>query len=275
MNLLLSANFMRLRKSRAFWVSMAVMAGAGLFEAAAGYFGARGAGMDLSLDSRYLIFALVVGVVLSAFVSLFVGAEYSDGAIRRKVMAGHPRGIIYLANLLTCALAGVLLCLGYILPVLAAGVPLLGWFRLPPGAVAWFTFCAFVMTAALAAFFVLIAMLNQNKAVSAVVCIFLAYFLLFLGIYLHSRLAEPEMMPAREYVENGQIMYQAAYPNPGYVQGVKRTVYTCLRALPGCQAVWLAASAEGCPWQLPLASVLAAAVSAGAGIVLFRRKDLK
>ena len=52
-----------------------------------------------------------------------------------------------------------------------------------------------------------------------IICIFLAYILLFLGIYLNSRLTEPEMIPAREYVENGQIFVQEARPNPGYVRG--------------------------------------------------------
>lgn len=272
---LLSANLLRLRKSRAFWTALAVMAGIGVFEVTVGYCAARDMGAAVSLDSRYLLFALVVGVVLSAFCPLFVGAEYSDGTIRNKVLAGHPRTAIYLADLLTCVLAGVLLCLGYILPALAEGVPLLGWFRLEPEAVAWFTLCAFAMTVALAALFTLVSMLCQNKAVAAVACIFLAYFLLFLGIYLNSRLAEPEMIPAREYVENGRITYQKAFPNPGYVQGVKRTVYQCLYALPGCQAVWLAARADACPWQLPLASLLAAAVTTAAGLALFRRKDLK
>lgn len=275
MGLLLSANFLRLWKSKAFWVSMAVMAGVGIFEVTAGYFSARDMGMDLPLENRYLLFALITGVVLSAFVSLFVGAEYSDGTIRCKILAGHSRGAIYLANLLTCAAAGVLLCLGYILPLMAVGVPLMGFFQMELSAILWFTLCVFVMIAALATIFVLVVMLNQNKAVSAIVCIFLAYFLLFLGIFFNSRLTEPEMIPAREYVEDGQIMYQEAYPNPGYVQGAKRAVYTGLYALPGCQAVWLAAEADACPWPLPLVSLLTAAVSAGVGTALFRRKDLR
>ena len=149
-----------------------------------------------------------------------------------------------------------------------------------PGAEVWaairFTAFAFVMIAALGAIFTLVSLLQENRAVSAVVCIFLAYFLLFLGIYLHARLTEPAMMPAQEYVENGEIFCQAAYPNPGYVQGLQRAVYTGLCALPGCQAVWLAATAAAaCPWQLLLASLLAAAAVTGAGLVLFRRKDLK
>lgn len=275
MNLLLSANFLRLWKGTAFWVSMAVMAGIGVFEATAGYLSARGMGITLSLDNRYVIFALVAGVVLSAFCSLFIGVEHSGGTIRNKIMAGHSRTAIYLANLITCAAVGVLLCVGYIVPLLAEGIPLLGWFQLELGAVLWFTFCVFLMTAALAGLFTLVSMLNQNRAVTAIICIFLAYILLFLGIYLNSRLTEPEMIPAREYVENGQIFVQEARPNPGYVRGPWRTVCGLLYLLPGCQAVQLVTTMEACPWYLPLASLCALAASAGIGLSLFRKMDLK
>ena len=121
----------------------------------------------------------------------------------------------------------------------------------------------------------MIAMLNQNKAVVAIICIFLAYFLLFLGIYLNSRLTEQAVIPAREYIENGQIMVREAMPNPAYVQGVKRTIFECLYDLPGCQAVQLLATSDACPVRLPLVSLLGGAVSTVVGIACFRKKDLK
>ena len=131
------------------------------------------------------------------------------------------------------------------------------------------------MTASLCAVFTMAALLNQNKAVVAIVCIFLAYFLLFLGIYLNSRLTEQAVIPAREYIENGQILVREAMPNPAYVQGLKRTIFEALYDLPGCQAVQLIAAAEARPIRLPLVSLGAAAASTAAGLALFRRKDLK
>ena len=131
------------------------------------------------------------------------------------------------------------------------------------------------MTASLCAIFTMAALLNQNKAVVAIICIFLAYFLLFLGIYLNSRLTEQAIIPAQEYIENGQILVREAMPNPSYVQGIKRTIFEVLYNLPGCQAVQLIAAAEACPIRLPLVSLGTAAVSTAAGLVLFRRKDLK
>lgn len=279
---LLSANLLRLRRSRSFWVCLAVMAGAGVFEAAAGWWAMmdfRVAGVEdavVSLDSRYFIFPFLSGILLSPFCALFVGAEHSDGTMRSKLTAGHSRMAVYLSNLVVCVITGILLCLGYIIAVLMVGFPLLGPMRTPLSAMLWYTFCAVAATCALAALFTMIAMLCQNKAVTAVVCIFLAYFLLFLGIFLNIRLEEPEMYPPYEYIRDGQIVTAQAEPNPTYVRGVKRTVYQFLFDLPGCQVVQLGASIDnGAPLRLPLCSLTVIVLSAGVGIVLFRKKDLK
>ena len=84
-NLLLRAGFRRLWRSAAFWGAVGVMFAAAVFELAVSY-PVRQAGL---LDNRYMIFALLSGVVLSAFCSLFTGAEYSDGTMRNKIVIGH------------------------------------------------------------------------------------------------------------------------------------------------------------------------------------------
>lgn len=279
---LLSAGFLRLRRSRSFWVCLGIMAGAGVFEAAAGWWAMmdfRASGLPdavITLDSRYFIFPFLSGILMSAFCALFVGAEYSDGAIRNKLMAGYSRGTVYLSNLILCVTAGVLLCLGYIAAVLAVGFPLLGPLHTPMPLILWYTCCSAATTAALTALFTMLAMLCQNKAVTAVTCIFLAYFLLFLGIYLNSRLEEPEVYPPHEYIQDGQIVMAEAHPNPSYVRGAKRAAYQFFYDLPGCQVVQLAASIDsGAPPRLPLFSLAVILLSTGAGVALFRKKDLK
>ena len=209
---LLAAGLFRLWRSKSFYATLAVMAAVGAIEPILGYTAmldlAAGGAADafISLDSRYLLFPFLSGILLSVFCALFVGAEHSDGAMRNKLAAGHRRGTVYLSNLILCVTAGILLCLGYIAAVLAVGIPLLGPLRIPLPLTLWYTFCSVIMTCALAAVFTLAAMLCQNKAVTAVACISLAYFLLFLGIFLNSRLVEPEIQPERQYVEEGQIV---------------------------------------------------------------------
>jgi len=271
---LIHAGFFRLWRSAAFWTAAGVMFAIGVFELAVSS-QPRLQSAEGILDNRYMIFVLLSGVVLSAFCSLFIGSEYSSGTMRNKIIAGHSRTAVYLSTLAVCTAAGVLVCCGYILPVVAVGVPLLGPFTMSVPVLLWFTLCGFIMTAALCAVFTMIAMLNRNKAAVAVICIFLAYFLLFLGMYLNTRLAEQPIIPAREYVENGQIMVREAMPNPEYVQGVKRTVFAFLYDLPGCQAVQLIALAEACPVRLPLVSLGFGIACTGAGLALFERKDLK
>lgn len=271
---LLSANFLRLRKSRALWIAVAVMAAACGFELVVGYTAAR-QGADVTLDSRYAIVVLISGVVCSAFCAVFVGTEYSDGTLRNKITAGHKRWEICLANLVTSAAAGVLICLGYVVPAVAAGIPLLGSFQLELPVLLHFTLCTLFMTACLCAVFTIISLLEPNKTAAAIICIFLAYFLLFLGIYLNAQLAEPRVIPPREYIQDGQILLQQAMPNPAYVEGAKRIIFETLYHLPGCQAVKLAAEIEECSWYPPLVSLLFTAVFSAAGMFLFQRKDLK
>ena len=272
---LLSAHFFRLWRSRAFWAAMAVMAAAGVFEVTVGYLSARNLGEALSLDSRYIIFVLLSGIVLAAWTSLFLGAEHSQGGLRRKLAAGHTRQAVYAAGLLTAMAAGTLLCLGYIAPVLALGFPLLGNFHMGAWAVWSFTLRAVLMTAALAAVFTMSATLYANRAACAVLNLTLAYFLVFLGIFLHSRLSEPAVTPAFEYILNGRIVLQEAQANPAYTGGLRRTVYALLFDLPGCQAVQLAAHAAEPLWRPAAASLAVMASSTAAGLAAFRRKDLK
>ena len=56
------------------------------------------------LDAIFFVYAMLIGLVLSVFLPLFFGSEYSDGTIRNKLAAGHPRLSVYLANLITAVL---------------------------------------------------------------------------------------------------------------------------------------------------------------------------
>lgn len=275
MSRLLSANFMRLRCSKVFWICTAVMAG---FAAVMQWFNYRdmGEGVDIVLESDLLVFVPLVGIVAAAFVGLFTGTEYSDGTIRNKVVIGHRRLDIYLSNLITAAAAGAVMCAAYLALYSLIGVAVIGAFTTALKEILIQILCVMVLSAALSAIFTLLAMNNQNKAVSAVICMLLALGLLFAGSYVNGRLEEPEYMGGYYMDESGTLREAEQEKNPRYLEGTERKIYQFLYDfLPGGQQIQLGSGGAPQPWKLMGYSVIITVVTTAAGVLIFRKKDLR
>ena len=208
MRKLLRANGSRLLRDRAFWLLAALMAALGASMAVVNAVHARQDGEIWTMDYTLFIYVILAPILASVFTALFIGNEHSSGAMRNKLIAGHRRGCIYLADLLVSCCAGICLCL------------------------------AFALMLAFTALFTLIAMLCQNKAHTTAGCILLTFALLFAGVYISSTLEEPEYLEAYSYTENGVTVEEPEQKNPYYISGVKRQVYECLLDLtPGGQVI--------------------------------------
>ncbi len=106
--------------------------------------------------------------IAAVFVGVFVGTEYSDGTIRNKIITGHSRCRIYLANTLVCTLAAVLMNLSFILATLILGDAILTPSRFSTREI---LFCSLSSSAAIAAattVYLLFAMLIQSRAIASV-----------------------------------------------------------------------------------------------------------
>lgn len=198
-------------------------------------------------------FAFFVPILLSLMTALFVGCEYSDGTMRNKLIVGHRRSNIYLANLIVCIVAGGLLCMAYLLP-----------------------HTCFALTVVFSALFVLIAMLCQSKAHTVAGCILLVFALLFAGIRITATLNEPEYFQAYSYTENGVTVSEDAERNPNYPTGTKRQIYEFLQDFtPGGQVIQLANMDTENPALFALYNGIILLAATGCGLIAFRRKDLK
>ncbi len=276
---LLSANFLRLKKSILFWscIILMLLLGAGFTlqryweQVAYAEFG------QLSyLDEVLFRHGLLIGIVAAVFVPMFFGMEYSDGAIRNKMVVGHSRLSIYFANLITAVVSSLAFCAAYILAVLALGVPLLNGIRLTLAQCALFMLGTLALAAAFSALYTFVAMLCTRKAASAVVCILGVFLLLFAGIYINSRLNAPEFLREYSIAHDGQVVEEEPEPNPQYVRGTEREVYQFLYDfLPGCQSIQYGDMSAENPALLAAYSLVIFAASTGTGAALFRRKDLK
>lgn len=271
MRKLLRANFYRLCRSRALWLCMAAA-----FALSAVFLlriSADNENMD-TLDAAFLQVFPFLPVLHAAFISLFLGVEYQDGTLRNKLIAGHSRGKVYAAYLIT----GIAGCFAILLAWAVSGVigvAKFGWFTAPADVLALHVATILLLTAALAAILTLLCMLVSNRAVSAVAAILLMFGLIVVGSVFYNALCEPEMTSAAIMTADGFEVGEPQ-PNPRYISGTLRTVYQFIvDALPSGQAILLANQELTHPIVSLCASVGIILLSGIVGGAIFRRKDLK
>ena len=273
---LLRANFSRLLHDRAFRLLSALMAFFGTSMAVVNAVHARQDGEIWVMDYTIFIYVILAPIVNAVLTALFIGNDYSSGTMRNKRIAGHRRGIIYLANLLVCICAGICLCLAFALPQAAAGLLLKGERNAAPATILLYVGLSFALMIAFTALFTLIAMLCQNKSHTTAECILLTFALLFAGVYISSTLEEPEYLAAYSYTENGVTVEEPEQRNPYYITGMKRQVYEFLQDLtPGGQVIQISEMGVKKPAMLAIYDGLILLLVTGFGLVFFRREDLK
>ena len=286
MTKLLSANFLRLWKSRVFLVCFILCVAMGALAAFQEFQFQVSTGADLSvpevaeykslLEGQFFEYTVFIGLVAPALIALFLGTEYSDGTIRNKIVVGQSRTVIYFANLIA-GFAGSLLCMaGYMLSCLAVGAPLLGWFTRPAPLLLTAIGGSVVMLAAFCAIFTFVTMNCAKKSTSVAVCLLGAFVALIAAAVLYSMLDAPEFITDYEMTVNGQVTGIATEPNPFYLSGPKRAAYQFIYdLLPYGQALQYTMLTFTDPVKLIALSAAVCAVFSAAGAALFRRKDLK
>lgn len=275
MTKLLSANFLRLWKSNLFWGSMGVSFGMAVFMVLDTYRSAQQFGRATSSDSELFKYAVFIGILAAALIPLFLGTEYSDGAIRNKVATGCSRTDIYFANLITAFTACVLCSAAYIAGCVGLGVPLLGWPTQSPALLLTVLLGTLLQMAAFCSIFTFVAMNCSRRSVSVVICLLGVFLLLMLSLSIAGRLGAPEYISDYILTADGIDMTEPQ-PNPQYLRGTARAVYQFLYdLLPTAQGAEYSGLTFTDPVRLMAMSLVLSALFTGSGAALFRRKDLK
>lgn len=277
MNKLLSAHMARLGKDKCFRICILVMVFMSFYRIIDSYLMIKMYNASLSIEDPFFTYVFLSAILLPVFSSLFLGTEFGEGTIRNKIISGHSRTDIYLSSLLVCVIADFAICLVYMLFTLCIGIPVLGSFASNIQSIFGLIGCSIMLSVAFAAIHTFIAMLNQNRAVTAVICILGVFLLLLIGAYIYTQLEEPETWDGYSYViETGEFVHETEEPNPFYVSGVKRDIYEFLNEfLPGGQAVTISTGSVVSPGRTALYSGLIAIVTTGSGIYFFRKKDIR
>ena len=272
---LLQSNFARLWKSKPFWVcailtlALAVLNSVGeLVPDDTSWMYATGK-MIVHGGSNSMLFAAI-------FASLFLGTDYACGTIRNKLAVGHSRANVYFASLITVTSGALLIGAVYTIPSVfktivwgkELGVPI-GEFLLYIAILV----CAMI---ALGAIFTLLGMLITEKSLTTTFTIILAIVLEIGSAVLLEFLNQPKEISGLEMTVDG-ITVTDPEPNPAYIgEGLKRDIMTAITdVLPGGQIMRLETGDFHNPELYPLYSVGVLAVTTAAGMLIFRRKDLK
>lgn len=276
MNKLISAHIARLKKDKCFRICILLMAFMAPYRVIDSYLSLKKYNVSEPLESPFYTYVFLSALLLPVFCSLFLGTEFSDGTIRNKLIVGHTRTDIYLSSLLLCVMAGFCICIAYMILALCIGIPMLGFFVIDIRIILSLIGCSFALSMAFAAIHTFVAMLNQNRAVTAVICILGVFLLITIGSYINTRLSEPETCAYVYASENGEFIRTPEEPNPFYVSGVRRDVYEFLNEfLPGGQAAALSSVSASHPGRMALYSSLITVVTTGFGIYFFQKKDIK
>lgn len=289
MSRLLSANFARLWRSGIFRLALAANVVFGVYLDVEKYFDIkRDPDYYMELGERYLCadgiaFSgwLTLMLVAAVIIGSFVGTEYSDGTIRNKLMVGHKRSTIYLANFIVCAAASLILLIELLTVILGLGKFLFTASYMSVGEIISYTLSGCLTMIALSAILVFITMLIHNKAAGSVTVLIMVMLLLCSALHIDDRLRAPEYHSGITIVgtdaETGMPVFEKEETkNPNYLEGTKRQIYQSLYdALPACQFVQIQwENADRIPIMAAYSLGITVVFTVG-GLLLFRKKNLK
>ncbi len=275
MTKLLRAGFARLFHQKVFWVLSAGTVIISLFEIISQYIDYLRFGSGTSFDSAFFSYLLIIAGCGAIFCSLFLGTEYSDGTIRNKLIVGHRRANLYVSGYLVTLCAALLMSAFWIIVYFTLGLALLGKPALPLSTILIQCGATFLTLAAFTGIYTLVSMSFSKKSNMAVVCLLLFLGLLIGATLIQSQLEAPEFVNDYILTADG-VEISELRPNPRYLTGITRKIYQFIQDfLPGGQALQFGLGVPAHPGKMALYSSVIIIITNLAGIVGFRRKDLK
>lgn len=271
---LLRAGFWRVKKDKWLWTGIFIILVSGIWGCISQYHDMVQYQRERTLESVAFLHILFPAITLAASLSVLVGTEYSDGTIRNKIATGKKRSHIYLS---TSVLCGTEALLTYLIPAflqLMVGIPLFGFFKESLGKIGYEYLLMFLVFLVYASLYQMVAMLNQNKAYTAIICLIVGFLLLLAGSYLYQTMDSPQFFEYADIVDGQAKM--VTEKNPYYVTGMRRTVFRfLLDVLPSGMAMQMMTGTITHPVRLIVCAVCDIMIFNGIGLYFFQKKDIK
>ncbi len=273
---LFNAGFERLRKNKIFWLLTMFTIGIALIMIYTQYNDMKRYGEIIEVEQLFLNYSTMIGVVIAIFTSLFLGVEYSDGAIRNKICIGHKRTNIYMSNLIIVTITSLFSYILFMIVVSIIGIPLFGGLTLQFSLLCKLISCIFIAILAYSSIFTFIAMGISNKTITAIVSIMLVF------IMMMTALTCLNILNAQKFIQKEKVslvkgeMKPEIVPNPKYPSETKKKVcQTILNIIPAGQMFQIAGQTASDLKVLILYSLGVIIIFTSTGILLFKKKELK
>ena len=267
MNKLLISNLLRLKKNKLYMWLTGIVALFSLMLVLRLFSGK----VKPPIDGVLFFFVLPIGVAAALFGGIFFGTEYGDGTMRNKIIIGHGRNEIYLANFITLTFCTFGFFAAYMIPVLIIGFPCFGLPTMGGAEYVKILLTSLTSLISFCAVYTAVSMVYANKAGATVINLLFVFLFSLIEFAVIAALIAPETI--QTYGIGGVMEY---IPNPSYVSGVKRGVYQFIAdLLPMGQAIQILTGGSVVLWRMSVYSIAIVAVATGIGIYVFRRKNIK
>lgn len=286
MTKVLRADFFRLFKSRAFLVGLIATVSLTLLNIITGFIDFKNNPESYEgvspLNDYIFSINMLIPIILSAVVPVFLGNDYKDGTIRNKLVTGHSRLKLYLSELIITVSLALIYLVAFFAVVLCVGMPLLGTSDLGFDVILKNYLVIIGAIVSFSAIFTFFGLVLNSKSTIIVFCMISTFIMLIVGVMIGSMLSEPEryVQPAMTVSDgNGGTRYieEINEPNPNYVDGFKRDVLEVFdTVLPYDQVIRATnLDIEGYTLIMPACSAMLTLIFSGAGIMIFRKKNIK
>ena len=226
-------------------------------------------------EDYFFFFLPVFSLMISSYVSIFVGKSFDWGTVKNKITVGHSRRDIYLSFLIVSMVGTLVFIALFLIPYSVFGSLVYEDMSISFKALVFVLISAVFVLLSVTAISVAMMETIGSRVISMIVSLFVVFALLLIGNYADELLNEPEMISNSMIMVDGAFQFADSYPNPRFLAESKRWIYEALRdATLGGQMSQI--MNMECDWiRVSLYSVFSSILATLVGCIIFSRKDLK
>ncbi len=253
---LLSVGYSKLFKNLAFKVNLLIMALIPMFFSAVAV--VKNPPDGGPLNGIYNTGMIFIGIMIGAFVSLYISQDYTEKTINNKIMAGYSRIEIYFADLIVTLSGALIMQLVCIAAASLIAIPACGMYTDAIGDVVRSQLLLFLTATVYTVVALFISTAINSKAYAVAVSLITVMIMLMAGIGAYDAVTRADEVPAQE------------------VTTMDKVFDTLYLVLP--QSQMYAVMNEGIPAECAVMMGCDAAtitVMTALGLMMFKRKDIK